>query len=102
MAETSPDKIVISAIGPLITTVIGAAIGWLPGGLTGAIGSPLTVLLAAVGGISGVVFSLMYKRYIVSLGLVGDGRGRQSGSRMMLSVGACAAAISLRASTPIG
>jgi hypothetical protein len=50
MAEPSPDKIVIGAIGPLITTVIGAAIGWLPGGLTGAIGSPLTVLLAAVGG----------------------------------------------------
>jgi len=41
--------------------VIGAAIGWLPGGLTGAIGSPLTVLLAAVGGISGLVFSLMYQ-----------------------------------------
>src|SRR5262249_42234407 len=40
---------VINAIGPLITTVIGAVIGWLPGGLTGAIGAPLTVLLA-VGG----------------------------------------------------
>ena len=34
MAEASPDKIVIGAIGPLMTTVIGAAIGWLPGGLT--------------------------------------------------------------------
>jgi CDP-diglyceride synthetase len=64
MAEPSPDKIVIGAIGPLITTVIGAAIGWLPGGLTGAIGSALTTLLAAVGGISGLVFSLMYKRYV--------------------------------------
>src|SRR5258708_36046027 len=74
MAETSPDKIVISAIGPLITTVIGAAIGWLPGGLTGAIGSPLTVLLAAVGGISGLAFSLMYKRYI---GVLGAGGGRK-------------------------
>ncbi len=56
MAEPSPDKIVIGAIGPLITTVIGAAIGWLPGGLSGAIGSALTVLLAAVGAISGLVF----------------------------------------------
>jgi hypothetical protein len=63
MAEPSPDKIVLGTIGPLITTVIGAAIGWLPGGLTGAIGQPLTVLLAGVGGISGLVFSLMYKRY---------------------------------------
>ena len=74
MAEPSPDKIVIGAIGPLITTVIGAAIGWLPGGLTGAIGSPLTVLLAAVGGIGGLAFSLMYKRYI---GVLGAGGGRK-------------------------
>src|SRR5258706_4747642 len=74
MAEPSPDKIVIGAIGPFITTVIGAAIGWLPGGLTGAIGSPVTVLLAAVGGISGLVFSLMYKRYI---GVIGAGGGRK-------------------------
>src|SRR6266853_6114646 len=68
MAEPSPDRIVVNAIGPLITTVIGAAIGWLPGGLTGAIGSPLTVLLTAIGGISGLIFSLMYKRYIGVLG----------------------------------
>jgi hypothetical protein len=74
MTEPSPDKIVIGAIGPLITTVIGAAIGWLPGGLSGAIGSPLTVLLAAVGGISGLAFSLMYKRYI---GVLGAGGGRK-------------------------
>jgi len=64
MAEPPPDKVVISSIGPLITTVIGAAIGWSPGGLTGATGAPLTVLLAAVGGISGLIFSLMYKRYV--------------------------------------
>jgi len=61
MAEPSPDRIVVGTIGPLITTVVGAAIGWLPGGLTGAIGSPLTVLLAAVGGISGLAFSVMYQ-----------------------------------------
>jgi hypothetical protein len=48
----------------LITTVIGAAIGWLPGGLTGAIGAPLTVLLAGVGGTSGLIFSLMDKQQI--------------------------------------
>jgi hypothetical protein len=70
MAEPSPDKIVIGAIGSLI----GAAIGWLPGGLTGAIGAPLTTLLAAVGGISGLVFSLMYKRY---MGVLGVGGGRK-------------------------
>jgi hypothetical protein len=31
MAEPSPDKIVIGAISPLITTVIGGVIGWLLG-----------------------------------------------------------------------
>ena len=41
MAEPSPDKIVTGTIGCLI------------GGLTDAIGSALTVLLAAVEGISG-------------------------------------------------
>src|SRR6266478_5126218 len=74
MAEPSPDSVVVKTIGPLITTVIGAAIGWLPGGLTGAIGAPLTVLLVAVGGISGLAFSLMYKRYI---GVLGAGGGRK-------------------------
>jgi hypothetical protein len=64
MAEPSPDKIVVGAIGPLITTVVGAAIGWLPGGLTGAIGQSLTNLLTAAGALSGLAFSLMYKRYI--------------------------------------
>jgi hypothetical protein len=44
-----PDKIIIGRIGPLTTTVVGAAVGWLPGGLTSVIGSPLTVLLAGVG-----------------------------------------------------
>ena len=66
MAEPSPDKIVIGAIGSLI----GAAIGWLSGGSAGAIGSPLTVLLA----VGGLVFSLMYKRYI---GVLGAGGGRK-------------------------
>jgi hypothetical protein len=75
MAEPSPDKIVTGAIGPLITTVIGAAVGWLPGGLTGAIGSALTVLLTALGGISGLAFSLMYKRYIGVLGAGADAKG---------------------------
>jgi hypothetical protein len=64
MAEPSPDKVVIGAIGPLVTAVIGAAIGWLPGELTGAIGQPLTVLFAAAGGLSGLAFSLMYNRYL--------------------------------------
>jgi hypothetical protein len=42
-----PNKIVIGTIGPLITTLIGAAIGSLPGGLAGAIGPPLMLAAAA-------------------------------------------------------
>ena len=68
MAEPSPDKIVIGAIGTLIASVIGAAIGWLPGRLTGAVGAPLTLLLAAVGAISGLAFSLIIRDTSVSLG----------------------------------
>jgi len=84
MAEPSPDKIVIGTIGALITTAIGAAIGWLPGGLTGGIGAPFTVLLAAVGVISGLVFSLMYNRYIGVLG-AGGARDAYKGLRAGLS-----------------
>jgi hypothetical protein len=70
MADPSPDRIVMGVIGSLI----GAALGWLPGGLAGAIGAPLTVLLTVVGGISGLAFSLMYKRYI---GVLAAGGGRK-------------------------
>jgi hypothetical protein len=61
VAELSPDKIVVGAVG----AVIGAAIGsLLPSGWTSAIGSPLAVLLASAGSIVGLIFSLMYKRYV--------------------------------------
>ena len=44
----------------VITTVIGAVIGWLPGGLTGAIGAPLTVFVLRLSEASAaLVFSLM-------------------------------------------
>jgi hypothetical protein len=57
VANLSPDKIVVGAIG----AAIGAAIGsLLPGGLTSAIG----VLLTSAGSITGLIFSLMYKRYL--------------------------------------
>jgi hypothetical protein len=55
--------------------VIGTAIGWLPGGLIEVIGSTLSVLLAAVGGISGLAFSLIYKRYIGVLEVARKRRG---------------------------
>jgi hypothetical protein len=78
-ASASVDEVIVSIIGPLITAAIGATIGWLPGGLTGAAGAPLTVLLAAVGGISGLVFALMYKRYTGVL--AAGGRAKSSPAR---------------------
>jgi len=51
MTGASPDSVLVNTIGPLITAAIGAAIGWLPGGSTGAMGSVLTSLLAVAGAI---------------------------------------------------
>jgi hypothetical protein len=45
-------------IGPLIVTVL---IGWLPGGSTG-------VLLTIAGSVSGLVFTILYQRYVAVLG----------------------------------
>jgi hypothetical protein len=45
MAEASADKICNKRHSSLITTVIGEADRMLPGGLNGAIGPPLPVLL---------------------------------------------------------
>lgn len=102
LAEPSPDKVLIKIVGPLIGTAVGWLLGWLPGGLTGALGSPIAALFAAVGGISGLIFSLAYKRY---LGVVGPARtlcDPPSENHTMRSARALAAAISRRASMPIG
>ena len=52
---------------------------WLPGGLT-AIGPALTAL-AAAGGIAGIAFSLMCKRYVGVLGAGGRPKGSPLGTR---------------------
>jgi hypothetical protein len=59
MAETSPDRVVVTTIGPLIASVSGAAIGWLTGGSGGSIAQPLTSLLAIAGAVGGLAFSLI-------------------------------------------
>jgi TIR domain len=73
-SRMEPDSVVVTTIGPLIASVIGAAIGWLTGGSSEFIGQALTSLLAIVGAISGLAFSLMYRRY---LGVLGAGGGRK-------------------------
>jgi len=75
MAEPSADGVVVTTIGPLIASVIGAAIGWLTGGSSGFSGHALTSLLAIVGAVSGLAFSLMYRRYLGVLGAGGSRRG---------------------------
>ena len=54
MAETSPDRVVVTTIGPLIASVSGAALGWLTGGSGGSIAQPLTSLLAIAGAVGGL------------------------------------------------
>jgi hypothetical protein len=80
----------------LITAVIGGLIVWLPGGSTGVIGSSLTALLTIAGGVSGLVFGILYRRYI---GVLGAGVKRKGSAerkaydrlRKSLSGGNCAA-----------
>src|SRR5258708_8529797 len=48
MSEPSPDKGFLNAIGPWIIGAVGAVVGWLPGGLNGAMGSALISLVAFV------------------------------------------------------
>jgi hypothetical protein len=64
MAEPSPDSVLVKILGPAISAALGWLLGLLPGGLTGSIASPLTTLFGVAGGLSGLIFSLMYKRYI--------------------------------------
>jgi hypothetical protein len=74
MSGQSPDGALLRIVGPLFGTAFGSLLGWLPGGLEGAIGSPSTILLGVIGGMSGLTFSLMFRRYV---GVLGSGAGRK-------------------------
>src|SRR6266481_1073102 len=73
MSGQSPDGVLLKIVGPLFGTAVGSLLGWLPGELGGAIGSA-TILLGVVGGVSGLTFSLMLRRYV---GVLGSGGGRK-------------------------
>lgn len=75
MADAAPDSIVVKAIGPLLMGLLGSMIGWLPGGSTGVLGSALTALLTVAGGLGGLAFSLLYRRYLGVLGAGGKRKG---------------------------
>jgi hypothetical protein len=51
MSGASPEGTLLKIVGPLFGAAFGSLLGWLPGGLAGAIGSPPTVLLTAIGGL---------------------------------------------------
>src|SRR6266849_3534247 len=74
MSGRSCDGVLLKIVGPLFGTAFGSLLGWLPGGLGVAIGSPSTILLGVIGGMSGLTFSLMFRRYV---GVLGHGGGRK-------------------------
>src|SRR5258708_9214996 len=74
MSGQSPDGVLLKIVGPLFGTAVGSLLAWLPSWLGGAIGSPATILLGVIGGISGLTFSLMFRRYV---GVLGSGGGRK-------------------------
>src|SRR5215471_8803445 len=70
MADPSPDSVFLKIVGGFIGTAIGGLILYLPTASTGILRSGLTVL----GGLAGLAFHLMYKRYV---GVLGAGGGRK-------------------------
>jgi hypothetical protein len=79
--------------------VIGAAISvLLPGRLTSAIG----VLLTGAGSITGLIFSLMYNRYLGVLAASAKRRGSSERDAYERLRGSLSGAIRRRAYTPIG
>ena len=74
MAEQFPESVVAKAIGHPIGTALGTLIGWLTAGSTGVLGSALGPLLSVLGGICGLAFSLIYRRYV---GVLGAGAKRK-------------------------
>src|SRR5260370_39374899 len=68
------DGVLVKVGGALFGTVFGSLLGWFPSGLGSAIASPATILLGVIGGISGLTFSLMFRRYV---GVLGSGGGRK-------------------------
>ena len=62
MAEELPDSAVTKVLGPPLGAAAGALIAWV--GAAGALSYALTTALAVLGGIVGVAFSVIYKRYV--------------------------------------
>jgi hypothetical protein len=74
MTQPAVESIVSKTIGPSISTALGTLATWLAAGSTG-IESALLALLSILGGICGLVFSLIYRRYLGVLGAGAEPQG---------------------------
>jgi hypothetical protein len=73
VAETSSSETTVGKfVGAPIMAAIGAWLGWLTGGPTGALGSAPAQLLAIGGGTCGLIFALIYARNVGVLGAGGE------------------------------
>jgi hypothetical protein len=72
MAEGSPDGAVTKVLGPPIGAAIGGLITWLTAGSAGALSHALTTALTLLGAVAGVIFSVLYRRYV---GILAAGAG---------------------------
>jgi hypothetical protein len=75
MADPPAERTISGFIGPPISTALGALATWLAAGSTGALAPALASLLAALGGICGLAFTLTYRHYFGVLGGANKRRG---------------------------
>jgi hypothetical protein len=73
MTEQSFDRKFLYIVGPALVSTVSAALVWLTGG-SGYLAATLTTVLIIVGGIGGLTFSIMYRRY---LGVLASGGARK-------------------------
>jgi hypothetical protein len=64
MAEASAEKLLGRLVGPSIGAGLTGIGGWLTAGATGAFNPAVVSLLTLLGGIGGLVFVILYRRYL--------------------------------------
>ena len=68
MAEKSDESTIGKYLGAPIGGAVTALLTWTTAGSTGALSPALVSLFAVAGGICGLVFTLLYRRYLGILG----------------------------------
>jgi hypothetical protein len=75
MADHPAERTISGFIGPPITAALGSLATWLAARSTGALAPALISLLAVLGGICGLAFTLTYRHYFGVLGAGNKRRG---------------------------